>query len=146
MDWSMVDLKAKEIHLPETVTKTGHDRTIKIEPVLAAYLEPLAKRSGPLTDSTDMARRYALEKVEKAAGVSLPKNAARHSFATYHLLAFRHAGETAMQLGHGGSPELLHRHYKGIGTEAQAKAFWKIRPAKAANVVSITKSKGRRTA
>jgi len=146
MDWSMVDLKAKEIHLPDTVTKTGHDRTIKIEPVLAAFLEPLAQRSGPLTASTSMSRRYALEKVEKAAGVSLPKNGARHSFATYHLLAFRHAGETALQLGHGGSPELLHRHYKGVGTEKQAKAFWKIRPAKAANVVSITKGKGRRTA
>jgi hypothetical protein len=47
------------------------------------------------------------------------------------LLAFRHAGETAMQLGHGGSPELLHRHYKGMATEAEAVEFWKIAPAAA---------------
>jgi hypothetical protein len=54
------------------------------------------------------------------------------------LLAFRHAGETALQLGHGESPELLHRHYKGIATEAEAKAFWAIRPkGKAANVVAF---------
>jgi hypothetical protein len=44
---------------------------------------------------------------------------------------------------------MLHRHYKGIGTEKQAKAFWSIRPtkAKAGNVVSIKEGKkARRTA
>ena len=47
------------------------------------------------------------------------------------LLVFRHAGEMAMQLGQGGSPELLHRHYKGMATEAEAVEFWKIAPAAA---------------
>lgn len=144
MDWSMIDLAAGEIHLPDTITKTGHARTIRIEPALAAFLGQHAASSGPITDKTTEARRYALEQAEKAAGVSLPKNAARHSFATFHLLAFRHAGETALQLGHGGSPELLHRHYKGVGTEAQAKAFWAIRPTQAANVTNF--KKGRKTA
>lgn len=142
MDWTMIDLAAGKIHLPARITKTKTPRTMKIEPVLAAFLGQHAASSGPITDKTDMARRYALEQAEKLAGVSLPKNAARHSFATYHLLAFRHAGETALQVGHGGSPELLHRHYKGVGTEAQAKAFWAIRPTEAKNVVSIKKGKG----
>ena len=75
----------------------------------------------------------------------MPANAARHSFATFHLLAFRHAGETALQLGHGQSPEMLHRHYKGIASEAEAKTFWAIRPAAIpANVTSI--KKGRKSA
>jgi len=73
--------------------------------------------------------------------VPMPANAARHSFATFHLLAFRHAGETALQLGHGGSPEMLHRHYKGMATETEAKAFWSIRPGKPANVVSYPEAK-----
>lgn len=142
MDWGMVDLKAREIHLPDTITKTGHARTIKIEPVLDAYLRPRVKSSGAIAPATAMGRRYALAKAVKALqqvdkAFTLPRNCARHSFATYHLLAFRHAGETAMQLGHGGSPELLHRHYKGVGTEAQAKAFWAIRPARARNVITM---------
>jgi hypothetical protein len=96
-----------------------------------------------------MARRWALAKALKAIhatdkGFTMPSNAARHSFATFHLLAFRHAGETAMQLGHGGSPELLHRHYKGVSNETQAKAFWAIRPTQAANVTNF--KKGRKTA
>ncbi len=155
MDWSMIDLAAGEIHLPDTVTKTGHSRTVKIEPALAAFLAPYAKTDGPLVTPSAMARIYHLRKAwhilqaEDAAAIArgeeirtfpvpMPANAARHSFATFHLLAFRHAGETALQLGHGGSPEMLHRHYKGIASEAEALAFWAIRPAAGpANVISI---------
>lgn len=155
MDWSMIDLKAGEIHLPDTVTKTGHPRTVKMEGSLAAFLAPHARPDGGIVTASAMKRRYHLAKAHRAlqaedaereeAGeevrpfpVPMPANAARHSFATFHLLAFRHAGETALQLGHGGSPELLHRHYKGMATEAEAVAFWKITPAAAPeNVVAM---------
>lgn len=158
MDWSMIDLAAGEIHLPDTVTKTGHSRTVKIEPALAAFLAPFAQPDGPIVTPSAMARIYHLKKAwrilqgedaaAKDAGkeirpfpVPMPANAARHSFATFHLLAFRHAGETALQLGHGGSPEMLHRHYKGIASEAEALAFWTIRPtADPSNVISIDQS------
>lgn len=151
MDWSMIDLAAGEIHLPDGVTKTGRGRTVKIEPALAAFLAPHKQPDGPIAPQTDMTRRYHLRKAlrmletedkeaaaeakkrgkqpPRAFPVPMPANAARHSFATFHLLAFRHAGETAIQLGHGESPEMLHRHYKGIASEAEAKAFWAIRPA-----------------
>ncbi len=165
MDWSMIDLKAGEIHLPETIAKTGHSRTVKIKPVLKAFLTPYVKTDGSIVTASAMARRYHLKKALKklqaedaealalaleageeaprAFPVPMPANAARHSFATFHLIGFRHAGETAIQLGHGGSPEMLHRHYKGIASEAEALAFWKIRPAAdvAANVISIDKGK-----
>jgi len=155
MDWRMIDLKAGEIHLPATVTKTGHPRTVKMEGQLAAFLAPHARRDGAIVTASAMKRRYQLAKAHsalqaedderKAKGeevsafpVPMPANAARHSFATYHLLKFRHAGETALQLGHGGSPEMLHRHYKGIATEAEAGDFWKIAPAAAPeNVVAM---------
>ncbi|MES2438616.1 MAG: site-specific integrase [Verrucomicrobiota bacterium] len=160
MDWSMIDLAAGEIHLPDTVTKTGHSRTLKIEPGLAAFLAPYKQPDGPIVTRSAMARRYHFAKAcrvlqgEDAAAteaakkrgedaprpfpVPIPANAARHCFATFHLLAFRHAGETALQLGHGQSPELLHRHYKGIATEAEAVAFWAIRPAAGpANVIPM---------
>lgn len=165
MDWSMIDLTAGEIHLPDTVTKTGNSRTLKIEPGLAAFLAPYKKQDGPIVTSSAMARRYHLAKAcrvlqaEDAAAtetakengeeaprvfpVPMPANVARHCFATFHLLAFRHAGETALQLGHGQSPELLHRHYKGIASEAEAVAFWAIRPAAGPlNVISIVQPDG----
>lgn len=160
MDWSMIDLAAKEIHLPDSVAKTGRSRTVKIEPALAAFLTPYQQVEGRIVSTSEMSRRYHLGKAmsvlkaanaeaaakAKEAGVDppmafpipMPANAARHSFATYHLMAFRHAGETALQLGHGQSPEMLHRHYKGVATEDDAKAFWAIRPAGAiTNVIQI---------
>ncbi len=156
MDWSMIDFANREIHLPDTITKTGHSRTVKIEPALEAFLSPHKQADGPIVNPSEMARRYHLKKAlslltredeaaEESGGkmhrpfpVPMPANVARHSFATFHLLAFRHAGETALQLGHGGSPEMLHRHYKGVSTEAEALAFWAIRPAGAVeNVIAI---------
>lgn len=149
MNWEMIDLAAGEIHLPDTVAKTGRARTVTVTPALSAFLSPKVKTAGPIAPPSAMARRWALAKAVKAIqatdpAFTLPSNCARHSFATYHLLAFRHAGETALQLGHGGSPEILHRHYKGTATESQANAFWAIRPNEAANVTSI--KKGRKTA
>jgi integrase len=159
MDWSMIDLTAKEIHLPDTVTKMRHPRTVKMEGNLADFLTPYARPDGVIAPKTAMKRRYHLAKVHRvlqgedaereAAGeevrafpVPMPANAARHSYATYHLLAFRHAGETALQMGHTKGPELLHQKYKGIATEAEALAFWKIKPAAAPeNVVTMKAEK-----
>jgi integrase len=142
MEWGMIDLGAKKIHLPKGVTKTGRARTVKITPALAAFLGPKVKPEGLIAPSTAMARRWALAKALKAIratdeAFTMPSNCARHSFATFHFLAFRNSGETSIQLGHGGSPELLHKHYEGVATEAQAKAFWAIRPTEAKNVVQI---------
>jgi integrase len=151
MDWRMIDLAGGEIHLPDAVAKNHRARTVKIEPALAAFLAPHAQAAGPIVTASDMSRRYHLAKAlrilqaedaeaaaeakkarkpaPRAFPVPMPANCARHSFATFHLEHGRHAGETALQLGHGGSPELLHRHYRGLASKADAKAFWAIRPA-----------------
>jgi integrase len=135
MDWEMIDLAAEEVNLPDTVTKTGYERTIKILPALQTFLTPLVKKSGPIVTISAMGRRWGLKKAlagikmfSESGNTTIPANVARHSFATYHLLAFRHSGETSLQLGHGGSPDMLNRHYKGVGTQKDALAFWKIRP------------------
>lgn len=139
MDWRMIDLRARKITLPATITKTGKPRTLKIEAGLAAFLSPHAKKAGRLCALSPMARRWHLRLAMRALpNMRPPKNWARHSFATYHLQAFRHAGETALQLGHKGGPELLHSRYAGVGTQKEAKEFWAIRPAAVpVNVVSI---------
>lgn len=136
----MIDLTAGKIVLPATITKTRKSREIEIQPALAAFLMPYAKQAGPLCALSPMARRWHLRLALRAVpGLIPPRNWARHSFATYHLLAFRHAGETSLQLGHKGGPELLHSTYAGVGTEAQALAYWAIRPEKVpVNVVPFS--------
>jgi integrase len=158
MDWSMVDLKAGKISLPASITKTGEPRDVKIEPVLAAWLKPYAKKSGEIAP-TSSSRVFAYRKVlrylrrpaqkgEAPREFDFPSNAARHSFGTFHLFHFRNAGETALQLGHKGDPAMLHEHYKNPAAEKHAAAFWKIMPpAGAKEPTNVTNIKeGRKTA
>lgn len=159
MDWSMIDLKNNFITLPAEITKTGDLRKVKIEPTLADWLAPLAKKSGPLSPGVTPSRYYYkkvlrhLRKPDKIDGKQkrgtkpkvfiFPSNAARHSYGTYHLFHFRNPGETAIQLGHKGNPTMLWEHYANPAAEEHAGAFWAIKSGKD-KVVAI--SRGRRTA
>jgi integrase len=127
MTWEMVDLGKLKINLPATVTKTGRPRGVDIQPALAAFLQPLAKKTGPLAPKSEMARRWQLSKAFPE-GHTAPRNWARHTFATMHLHGFQDAGKTSLQLGHGESPEMLHAHYASYATDEDAAAFWEIRP------------------
>lgn len=128
MDWSMIDLKRGEIHLPANLTKTAEARTVKIRPNLVAWLKPYSKISGRIAPA-DTTRKRGFKKVMASIPeVKFPSNAARHSFGTYHLYKFRKAGETALQLGHKGNPAMHHEHYKNPAAERHAGAFWVISP------------------
>jgi integrase len=138
MDWHMIDLAAGKIILPKTITKSRHSREITIQPALSAFLATHVQPSGSVCSLSPVARRWRLRlALRSAPGLLPPRNWARHSYATYHLLAFRHPGETAMQLGHKDDPAMLDAHYRGVGTEKEALAFWDIRPETPANVVPM---------
>ena len=138
--WQMVDLTAGTIILPATITKTRKARIVAIQPVLGEFLKLHSKKAGSLCPLSPMARRWHLKLVMRhLPKLTLPRNWARHSYATYHLEEFRKPGETSLQLGHRGGPELLHLRYAGAATEAEAHEFWAIRPATPAdNVVLMT--------
>jgi len=143
MTWEMIDLGNAKINLPATATKTGTPRTVEIQPALAAFLTPHTKQAGPIAPQTEMARRHALTLARRKMpkGFVMPSNWARHTFATMHLHGFQDAGKTSLQLGHGGSPTMLHAHYASFATDTEAAAFWKIRPEtlpQPGNVVSMT--------
>ncbi|MCX6867217.1 MAG: hypothetical protein NTV46_13545 [Verrucomicrobia bacterium] len=147
MQWEMVNTKNGFIDMPAAITKTGHQRRVKIEPTLAEWISPCIKKSGPVAPTASTVRYYYkkvlrhLRKPEKKGDqprvFNFPSNAARHCFGTYHLFAFRDAGETALQLGHKGDPAMLWAHYANPAAEDCAKAFWDIRPTRPSNVVSM---------
>jgi integrase len=142
MTWEMVDLGKLKINLPATVTKTGRPRGVDIQPALAAFLAPLAKKSGFIAPQSEMSRRWQLGKAFPE-GHTAPRNWARHTFATMHLHGFQDAGKTSLQLGHGESPEMLNAHYASYATDEEAAAFWAIRPEtlpQPGNVISLHES------
>jgi integrase len=72
--------------------------------------------------------RHELDYVIDAAGIRpWPQNALRHSFATYYLALSQDAAKTAHELGHA-SPDMLYKHYRGLSTQAAAKAYFGIFP------------------
>lgn len=52
----------------------------------------------------------------------------RHTFATYATAYTEDAAKVSLWLGHEGKPQMLHRHYRGLTTKAQAEAFFALRP------------------
>lgn len=57
-----------------------------------------------------------------------PKNALRHSFATYHCAMHKSPGRTAAILCHRNETKLW-QHYKGAATEAQGRDYFSILPS-----------------
>lgn len=143
LDWAEVDLKEKTILVRADVAKGRRKRHVPIANNLHAWLKPLAKTKGRVWPSNgrklhEAARRKAgfgtpeseTDK-EKKAGVKLrpwPKNALRHSYASYHLAEFKNAAELVVNMGHQDNAEMLFNHYRGIVKPKSAKAFWSIFP------------------
>ena len=57
-----------------------------------------------------------------------PKDCLRHSYGSYHLAKFRHAGDTAENMGHRNT-NMLYKHYRDvIKDQADIEAFWRLGP------------------
>lgn len=143
LDWRMVDLERGVMNLPGRITKTERPRQVAVQPALKAFLAPLAQESGPVFGLTEAGFRTRMKhtKAKLPKAIELHDNFARHGYGTYHALHFRHAGETAAQMGHNGDPEILFAHYTAESNARSARAFWAIRPKK-----FVTVQDGRRSA
>jgi integrase len=129
MDWSCVNTKSGQIHVPPGVMKDsgGFDQRI------VDFTEPLTRRrawlrkqSGKIipvaSETLHTHRRRACAPV---VGKSWPDNCLRHSFATYHLARAKNAGLTAFQMGHT-SAAMVQKVYAVPAALADWKAWWAI--------------------
>jgi hypothetical protein len=65
-------------------------------------------------------------------------NGLRHSYCTYHFAAHANENLTAQQAGN--SPTMIHGHYKGLATKADAEKWFAVTPPDAAeNVIQLRK-------
>lgn len=126
LGWSEVNLKREFIEVTAENAKSSQRRLVKIEPNLKAWLEPHAKRSG-LVRLSEMRHKDRFDIARKGAGVQWPSNAARHSFASYHLALRQDAAATALQLGHTNT-SVLFQHYRELATQEDAEAYFAITP------------------
>ena len=128
LDWRHVDLRENNIHVPPEIAKTREGRDVEIHPTLRAWLLPLARTGGKLAPAKCYDWRLAQKAV--AAGITdWPKNALRHSFASYHFAAFKNAPLTASMLGHHSSTATFEKRYKKRVKPSDAERFWQIKPS-----------------
>jgi integrase len=129
MTWAAVQPAEKIIRIPAELAKTG--RTRIIEGLPAAVWAFLGKPGHPDAAICPGRCLLATGLASSLAGYGnkrkWPKDALRHTFATYAVAAFADPGQVSLWLGHNDSA-MLYRHYRGLATKAEAKKFWRLRP------------------
>ncbi len=135
LDWNAVKLSERTIIIGSEVAKKRMRRAVEINETLAAWLAPYVKEHGLVV--IPVAFRDGFDAMRAKAGIKpWPVNALRHSFGSYHLSVYGDAVRTAAQMGNDAN--VVHRFYKALVTQAEAKHFWALRPAgEISNVVPI---------
>lgn len=125
LNWHEIDLRAGMIEVTAAKSKTSRRRLVRIRRNLGQWLELYTKPEGPVLP-VNWRRRLAV--LLAGAGIpSWPKNAMRHSFASYHVALTGRADKTAYELGHTNA-RMLYEHYRELVRPPEAKNYWRIVP------------------
>jgi integrase len=129
LDWADVWRTNGHIEITAGKSKTRQRRLVEICPALAVYLEPFRKnKSGKLWPAHEVTFQQAFVALCETIKVSRKPNGLRHAFCTYHFALHANENLTAQQAGN--SPAMIHAHYKGLATKADAEKWFQIKPAK----------------
>lgn len=135
LEWKDVDFESGFIEITAQKSKTASRRLVKIEPVLAAWLEPYKARTGNVVP---IGARNLLEADRQRAGLlkKWPRNGLRHSYASYHLARFQNAAVLALELGHTNS-RVIFQHYRELVKPKEAAKYWKIYPSESSSLRAL---------
>ena len=135
LEWQNIDFDAGTIFLSADAAKGRVHRKIRITPNLMAWL---LKYRGDRGKVSAPESEFYPERQQacKAAGVTMPHNGARHSFATYYS-ELNGAIAAAEQIGHSRGIDIFKKHYEGQATRSQAEAFFTIRPREPARIIAM---------
>ena len=126
IEWSA--FKDGVIHVTAAIDKLRSARFVEIRPNLAAWI---LKYRG-VGRVCPYAQKHAVEvlgDIRKKAGIGeWPKNAMRHSFASYLLALVEDPGKVAHELGQR-SPDVLFQHYRALVTKALATKYFDLKPS-----------------
>jgi integrase len=139
LTWQDVFRVAGHIEITAGKSKTRQRRLVEVCPALAAWLDPFRQETGkvcPITAaSLDVIWQQQFLKLCEAAKVSRKRNGLRHSFCSFHFAL--HANENLTAAQAGNSPAMVHQHYKGLATKAEAEKWFAVEPGRASNVIPL---------
>lgn len=138
IEWRDVSFEHCLVRVRPEVAKKRQARNVDMQPNLVRWLLPHRRDSGFVAPrGSDYRKKF--DTVRKLAGclADYPRNGARHTFATMHVVQFNDAAKTALQLGHVGGTGILFDHYRALATPKEAEQFWRIAPTTAGDVIEL---------
>ncbi len=137
LDWADVWRVPGHIEVTAGKAKTRQRRLVEICPALTAWLEDYhATETGTLWLGNESVFQKTFLKLCADAKTTRKPNGLRHAFCTYHFAAHANENQTAQQAGN--SPAMIHAHYKGLATKAEAEKWFNVLPPESAkNVIPL---------
>jgi integrase len=127
--WENIRMDQGVVVIDAQQTKTASRRVIPLPKNAIAWIAPLipTKASGRISghEHPDYQGEHLAETAQ-ALGIQWVRNGLRHSWCSYRLAVTKNAALTAHEAGN--SPQILHRHYNEIVTEAEAKEWFNVHP------------------
>jgi len=136
LTWEDVHRVRGHVEITAGKAKTRQRRLVEIVPELAQWLAPFGKCQGRIWEQYEnLFHKDFVDLCEQAGIKGRKANGLRHSFCTYHYAAHGSESLTAQQAGN--TPAMVHQHYKGLATKAEARRWFNVRPAKTANIIPL---------
>ena len=138
LTWANVFDIPGHIEITAQNAKTRRRRLIDICPALARWLEPSRSMEGKVWNRNTGVNGYvrAFVRLREALKIPSRRNGLRHGYCTHHLALHQNENVTASQAGN--TPAMLHTHYKGLATKAEAEKWFAVMPPKnASNVITL---------
>lgn len=127
LKWSDIDLTAGKVMVPAEVAKKAAFRRNVIPPNALAWLKAIEdkRRTGLIIGDNWVS---LLRTAVKYAHINHTHNCLRHSFCSYSLESGVPLADVVANMGHGGSPAMIHSHYRNIVEKDVAIKWWEIMP------------------
>jgi integrase len=123
--------------MPQTLRRWRH--RIAAAVVLGDVPERMARRKGmmgvAIRDAGNLAWSHMIAEAKRTQPSLWPPDVLRHSYASHWLPV--HRDEGALSMAMGNSPNIIHRHYRGLVTESEAKPYWEIQPGGTAKIIPL---------
>ena len=140
LDWADINRTPGFIEITAQKSKTRKRRLVEICPSLAQWLALYPNQAGPVwTRGTEQTFHLDFRTLCENLKIERKQNGLRHSFATFHFALYGNENTTAKECGN--SPNMIHEHYKGLATKAEAEKWFSVSPKQAENIVPMRAAK-----
>ena len=137
LEWKEIDIAGGYIEVAAQKAKTRSRRLVPIQPNLAQWLAPYAKRRGKVWTGSERDLLDARAEAVKKSEVAWKDNGLRHSFISYRLADIQDVNKVALEAGN--SPAMIFKHYRELVKPEAAKVWFAMAPEQPENVIPMSK-------